>query len=249
MDEAAAARLHVVLANAGVASRRAGERLIAAGRVAVNGRVVTAQGTRVGPADRVTVDGTEIHARARRVYLALHKPVGYLCSNAADRTGRPLARQLLPAAERIYHVGRLDLASSGLLLFTNDGRLALRVTHPTYGVEKEYEVVTEPALSEPALQRYRAGYRIGALVYRVRGYRRGPANTVRLTLTEGRNREIRRVLADAGVAVRRLTRTRIGPVTVGGLAPGGWRMLTPAEVDWFLRRTRRIPAAARAGDG
>ena len=244
---AAAARLHVFLANAGVASRRAGERLIAAGRVAVNGRVVAAQGTVVGPTDRVTVDGREVTAAAPRVYLALHKPAGYLCSNAADPRGRPLARELLPTAERVYHVGRLDLASCGLLLFTNDGRLALRVTHPAYGVEKEYEVVTGGPLPEAALQRYQAGYRIGDIVYRLLRYRRGAANRVRLTLVEGRNREIRRVLGDAGIAVRRLTRVRVGPVTIRGLAAGDWRPLTTTEVAWFLDRARHaVPAGPEA---
>lgn len=240
-------RLHVFLARAGVASRRASELLIGAGRVTVNGRPVAAPGSRVGPEDRVLVDGQPIAAPAAPRCLALHKPPGYLCSNR-DPGRRPLARSLLPAAAgRLFHVGRLDLASAGLILFTNHGQLAVRAAHPRFGVEKEYDVVTDRRVPEAVLEEYRAGCRIAGVTYRLAGYRRYPGARVLLTLAEGRNREIRRVLGHAGLQVRRLTRVRVGPVTLRGLAPGAWRPLTPPEVAWFLERRPRPPAAAAAG--
>ncbi len=233
------ARLQVFLARAGVASRRAGERLIAAGRVTVNGEPVVAQGSRVGAGDRVTVDGREVTAAAAPCSLALHKPPGYLCSNR-DPGRRPLARSLLPAgAGRLFHAGRLDLDSAGLILFTNQGELAVRATHPRFGVEKEYDVVTDRRVPAAVLEEYRAGCRIGGVTYRLAGYRLEPGARVTLTLTEGRNREIRRVLGSAGLQVLRLTRVRVGPVTLRGLAPGGWRPLTAREVAWFLNRRCR----------
>jgi 23S rRNA pseudouridine2605 synthase len=156
-------RLHAFLARAGVASRRAGERLIGAGRVAVNGRHVTTQGNTVGPGDRVTLDGREVAVTAASVSVALHKPAGYLCSNH-DPGNRPLARALLPAAAgRLFHVGRLDLASSGLILFTNNGQLAVRATHPRFGVEKEYEVFTDRGVPISVLEQYRAGLAMALL--------------------------------------------------------------------------------------
>ena len=238
-------RLQVFLARSGVASRRAGERLIEAGRVTVNGKLVVTQGSKVGPGDRVAVDGREVAATAEPVYLALHKPAGYLCTNH-DPANRPLARSLLPAAAgRLFHVGRLDLASQGLILFSNDGQLAVRVTHPRFGVEKEYHVLTDRSVPVAVLEEYRAGCRIGAVTYRLSSYRLGPGAQVTLTLAEGRNREIRRVLGKAGLEVRRLTRVRVGPVTLHGLAPGNWRRLTRREVAWFLcRRPRRPDPAA-----
>ena len=234
-------RLQAFLARAGVASRRAGERLIGAGRVAVNGQPVTIQGSTVGRGDRITVDDREVAGTVAPVYLALHKPAGYLCSNH-DPGNRPLARALLPAAAgRVFHAGRLDLASCGLILFTNDGQLAMRATHPRFGVEKEYEVITDRGVPLPVLEQYCAGCRIGGVTYRLLRYRLHPGCRVTLTLAEGRNREIRRVLGHAGLEVRRLTRVRVGPVTLRGLAPAAWRPLTPPEVAWFLARRQRTP--------
>ena len=239
-------RLQVFLARAGVASRRASERLIARGRVAVNGELVTAQGRTVAPGDCVTLDGRVVVFERRQVYFALHKPVGYLCSNA-DPRGRRLARQLLPpAAGRTFHVGRLDLASSGLILFTNDGQFTIRVTHPRYGVEKEYEVTTDRPVPTAALERYRTGWRIDGTTYTLAGYRRHAGNRVALTLTEGRNREIRRVLGYAGIPVRKLVRLRIGPVVLDGLPVGCWRPLNGREVAWFLAR-RTLASQERTG--
>ena len=239
-------RLQVFLARAGVASRRAGERLIASGRVAVNGELVTVQGRKVAAGDRVTLDGRVVAAVRPDVSFALHKPAGYLCSNA-DPRGRRLARELLPAeAGRVFHVGRLDMASSGLILFSTDGELAVRVTHPRYGVEKEYEVTTDRPVPTAVLERYRSGWRIDGTTYTLAGWRRSGATRVVLTLTEGRNREIRRVLGHAGMPVCRLARVRIGPVTLDGIPAGSWRRLSPREVAWFLARRPRV-LGERAG--
>ena len=236
--------MQVFLARSGVASRRAGERLIEAGRVRVNGKLVVTQGSKVGPGDRVAVDGRDVAATVEPVSFALHKPPGYLSANH-DPAHRPLARSLLPAgAGRLFHVGRLDLASEGLILFSNDGQLAVRATHPRFGVEKEYHVLTDRSVPVAVLEEYRAGCRIGGVTYRLSGYRAGPGAWVTLTLVQGRNREIRRVLGKAGLEVRRLTRVRVGPVTLHGLAAGGWRQLTPREVAWFLRRRPRRPDSA-----
>ena len=240
-------RLQVFLARAGVASRRAGERLIASGRVAVNGVQVTVQGCTVAAGDRVTLDGRVVAPERRPVHVALHKPTGYLCSNADPRRRR-LARDLLPPeVGRTFHVGRLDLASSGLILFTNDGQLAVRVTHPRYGVEKEYEVTTDRPVPTAVLERYRAGWCIGGTTYTLAGYRRIDERRVTLTLTEGRNREIRRLLGHAGMQVRRLVRVRIGPVMLDGIAPGTWRTLSRREVTWFLDRRPQAVPRGRAG--
>lgn len=238
---AAAQRLQVYLARAGVASRRASERLIASGRVAVNGERATIPGRTVAPGDRVTLDGSVVAAERRAAYFALHKPAGYLCSNA-DPLGRRLAIELLPPADgRIFHVGRLDMASSGLILFTNDGQLAVRVTHPRYVVEKQYEVTTDRRVPDAVLERYADGWRIGGITYTLAGWRRQGGRRVALTLTEGRNREIRRVLGHAGLVVCRLVRVRIGPLTLDGIPPGSWRRLKESEVAWFLARQPRLP--------
>ena len=245
-------RLQAFLARAGVASRRASERLIASGRIAVNGEPVTVQGRTVAPDDRVTVDGRVVTPARHDRYFALHKPAGYLCSNA-DQRGRRLARELLPAtAGRLFHVGRLDLASSGLILYTSDGQFAVRVTHPKYQVEKEYEVTTDRPVPADVLDRYREGCRIDGITYTLAGYRRTGEQRVALTLTEGRNREIRRVLAHAGLVVRRLVRTRIGTLTLDAIPTGSWRRLSGREVEWFLARRpharpRPRPVPERSG--
>ena len=240
-ESGASLRLQVFLARAGVASRRACEGLVASGRVAVNGEQVTVQGRTVVPSDHVTLDGRVVAIVRQQACFALHKPAGYLCTNA-DPRGRRLARDLLPAdAGRLFHVGRLDLDSSGLILFSNDGQLAVRVTHPRYRVEKEYEVTTARPVPTAVLERYRGGWWIDGTTYTLAGYRRRAGNRVALVLTEGRNREIRRVFGHAGVPVRRLVRIRVGPVTLDGIQSGCWRALHDREVAWFRARRPRVP--------
>jgi 23S rRNA pseudouridine2605 synthase len=226
-------RLQKVLARAGVASRRKAERMISAGRVAVNGRVVRELGVKVDPgSDRISVDGEPIDGAEVREYWLLHKPAGVI-TTVADPWGRPTARDLVPTEARVYPVGRLDADSSGLLLFTNDGAMAHRLTHPRFEHEKEYRVVVTGRPDAATLRRLRRGVAIG-------GRRTAPAEVVvlgeeadgallRIVLREGRKRQIRRMLDAVGHPVRSLHRVRIGPLGLGDLAPGRARRLRSEE--------------------
>jgi 23S rRNA pseudouridine2605 synthase len=231
-------RLQKVLAQRGLGSRRTCEELIAAGRVAVNGEVAEL-GRRVHPeTDRVSIDGVPVAVRAGLVYYVCNKPAGVV-STASDPQGRPVVTGLVPPVPRVHPVGRLDADSEGLLLLTNDGDLTFRLTHPSFGVEKEYLVVVQGAPKPGALRRLREGVdledgrTVPARVVRVE------PNVIRVTIHEGRNRQVRRMCDAVGHPVRRLVRTRIGPLRVGTLAPGEWRELTPEEV----RAVERAPTA------
>lgn len=235
-------RLARFLARAGIASRRHAEELIAAGRVQVNGQVVTAQGTKVHPGqDRVMVDGNAVQVSTRLVYVMLHKPVGYV-TTMSDPQGRPTVRDLLPPellALRAYPVGRLDIDTSGLLLLTNDGDFALRVTHPRYSLGKHYAALVEGHPSGEALERVRSGVDIpdghGKLFHtspaRVRFQRaEGKNSWLALTIHEGRKRQVRYMLASVGHPIIALQRVGIGQVELGNLAVGKWRYLTSDEM-------------------
>ncbi len=227
-------RLHKVLAQAGVESRRAAEEMILAGRVGVNGVVCTTLGTKVDPDhDVITVDGRPIPRRVKRIYLVLNKPPGYITS-VGDPENRPTVMDLVPHGPRIYPVGRLDANSEGLILLTNDGEFANVIAHPRYAWEKEYHVSIPGTLKEPDLRALREGVDID-------GYRTHPAQVrvlssdgkttwLSMTIHEGRNRQIRRMLHALGYRVERLMRVRIGPLWLGSLARGAYRALTPAEV-------------------
>jgi len=225
-----AIRLQVYLAHAGAASRRAAEQMIAGGRVTVNGRVVTAMGATVtAGVDQVALDGRALRLETRMRYLALHKPPLYLCASSDDR-GRALARDLLPPSpERLYNVGRLDYRSSGLILFTNDGDFAARVSHPASGVVKEYLVDASGPIPDRVVDEFTRGIVIEDALYRALRVERLGRKTVRVTLVEGKNREIRRVFSYFHLHPTRLLRTRIGPVRLGSLAEGASRPLTEAE--------------------
>jgi pseudouridine synthase len=235
------------LAHAGIASRRHAEELIAAGRVQVNGSVVTAQGTRIDPThDTVSVDGKPVQANVKYVYLLLHKPVGYV-STAHDPQGRPTVLDLLPRELRqlrVYPVGRLDRDTSGLLLLTNDGAFALRLSHPRYSMEKHYEALVQGQPAENALVALRSGVVISeddgtrhkTAPARVHLLRRAGANSwLALTIHEGRKRQVRRMLMAVGHAVLQLIRVGVGPLTLEGVPPGQWRYLTEAEVQELLK--------------
>jgi pseudouridine synthase len=231
-------RLQKLLADAGVASRRASESLIQARRVTVNGELVSRLGTRVDPRrDRICVDGHPVRTR-RKLYVALNKPRGYVCTRK-DPEGRPVVGELLPPEwAHLHSVGRLDYASEGLLLLTNDGDFSLRVAHPRYGVAKRYAATVRGRVEPRQLQELLRGVshdgeRLKARQARLA--RVGPAQTVvELELTEGRNREVRRLFEAIGLRVERLQRTRIGPVRLGSLQPGRWRTLTAGEIDSLL---------------
>lgn len=233
-------RLQKVLAAAGVGSRRASEALIAAGRVEVDGKVVKTLGTRVDPATAVIkVDGSRITtAEAGQVYLALNKPVGVV-SSMSDPEGRPdLSGYVRGRRERLFHVGRLDADTEGLILLTNDGELAHRLAHPSFEVLKTY-VAEVPGPVAPGLGRQlRAGIELddGPVqvdAFRVVGRAGTSAGTrvmVEVVLHEGRKHVVRRLLDAVGHPVKRLVRTHIGPVAMGELRPGNIRSLTKAEI-------------------
>lgn len=231
-------RLQKVLARAGIGSRRASEALIEEGRVTVNGRVATL-GDRVDPSrDVVEVDGGRVPLDPEARYYALHKPAGVV-TTAKDPQGRPTVAELYPKGPRVFPVGRLDRETEGLLLLTNDGDLANRLTHPRYGVEKEYLAEVEGDPGPDAIRRLMRGVELedgvakAASASRVAGSKGRTA--VRLVMTEGRKREVRRMLASVGLPVRRLVRTRVGPIRLEDLRPGKTRELEPAEVAALYR--------------
>jgi 23S rRNA pseudouridine2605 synthase len=225
-------RLAKRLAHAGVASRRAAEQIVAEGRVRVAGEIVTDPARDVAEDTEVTVDGALLGGPERRVVYALNKPVGVL-STARDTHGRKTVTELVEeSGARLYPVGRLDADSAGLILLTNDGELANRLTHPRYEVPKTYRVkVVGGPVGEAALRALRAGVELddGATApARVRSL--GPGE-IEITISEGRNRQVRRMCEAIGHPARELTRVAFGALRLGSLAPGGYRRLSAAEID------------------
>ena len=237
-------RLQKILAHAGIASRRACEELILQGRVTVNGETVREFGARYNPYEsKIAIDGEPIKLE-KLVYFAVNKPKGYLCSNE-DPDNRPRVVDLLPEIpQRVYTIGRLDEASTGLILLTNDGELANKLTHPKFGVEKRYEVVVAGHPDRDVLRKLIDGVwlsdgKVRAKKVRELG-RRGDSSILELVLAEGKNREIRRMLARLGHKVMSLTRVAVGPITLKGLRTGEVRVLGTAEVD-RLKQIARTP--------
>jgi 23S rRNA pseudouridine2605 synthase len=232
-------RLQKILARAGFGSRRASEALIAAGRVRVNGEVATL-GDRADPeTDRIEVDGTVVGVRPGLVHYLLNKPAGVV-TTASDPQGRPTVVELVPAEPRVFPVGRLDAATEGLLLLTNDGELAQQLTHPSFGVDKEYLAEVQGRPTRGALRRLREGVDLedgptAPAKVSVVGER-----LLRITIHEGRNRQVRRMCDAVGHPVRRLVRVRIGPIADRRLAPGEWRALEQDEVR-ALERAAAVP--------
>ena len=228
-------RLQVFLAHSGVASRRACEQIIQDGRVTVNGTVVTELGTKVSSADTITVDGKKIKPESRKCYVLLNKPAGFVCS-ASDEKGRQVAADLLRDSykERLYNVGRLDMYSKGMILFTNDGDFAAKLSHPSSQIEKEYIVETSQDVPEDFPSRFEKGIRVENTFYKCVRCRILKPRKVSITLIEGKNREIRTVLESQGIGTRSLVRVRIGNVNLDDLHPGEHRDLTPAEVKGLL---------------
>jgi len=232
-------RLQKVLAQAGVASRRASEELITAGRVSVDGALVTALGTRVDPQQAlIRVDGRRIPVAEGQVYLALNKPAGVITTMKDDR-GRPCVGDLMADQEvRLFHVGRLDADTEGLLLFTNDGDLAHRLAHPSFEVPKTYLAEIPGPLSKGLGERLRKGIDLEDGPAKVDRFvvvgESGTRVQVELTLHEGRNRIVRRMLESVGHPVQRLVRLRFGPVYLGQQRPGSVRVLTQSEIGELL---------------
>ena len=248
-------RLQKVLAAAGVASRRDCEELITSGEVRVNGTLVDWLPAWVDPQrDRITVSGEGVRTTAPLVHVLLFKPRGVVCTND-DPGDRRRAIDLVPhpSRARLFPVGRLDIDSSGLLILTNDGELAARLTHPRHGIRKEYEVSVQGELTDREIKRLQRG----VLLTSRRRSRRRPSGTedmrrhaassielihrdsdrtrLKIVLAEGRNRQIRRMMAKLGHPVKKLRRIKIGPLTLKGMQPGQWRDLTQGEID-MLRR-------------
>jgi 23S rRNA pseudouridine2605 synthase len=263
-------RIQKVLANAGVASRRNVEEMVRQGRVAVNGRTLTDLPILVDPdKDKVTVDDEPIRIKQKqtgpRLYLLLNKPKGVYSTNVSQGVQKR-AIDLLPRnlPGRVYPVGRLDAESKGLLLLTNDGELTNRLTHPRYGVSKTYRAVIDGYIDPATIQRMEKGvwladeegqgFKTGRS--RIRIVNRGRDRSVlEITIREGRNRQVRRMLANLGHKVRELTRVRFGPLTLEGVGPGKFRSLTPREVkalkklgEWWEKTQEAEPRAGAAGD-
>lgn len=242
MSETPSERLHVFMARCGTGSRRGCEQIIREGRVAVNGEQVTRMGFTITREDVVTVDGKPIRPVRRKFYLALYKPPGYLCSNS-DPHGRPLAKDLLGDMRntRLFHVGRLDFMSSGIIFYTNDGEFAHRISHPSFEISKEYRVDTADPVDEADLERYRQGVTLDGFRYRIVRFRLHKPTVTYLELVEGKNREIRRVFRHLGYTVNQVHRVRIGNVNVRGLASGEYRHLRQSEVEWFMNKSGAVP--------
>ena len=236
-------RLNKFLAHAGIGSRRHCETLIRGGRVSIDGRVVTDLATRVAPEQDVKVDGEPIRTE-KHVYFLVNKPRGYLCTNH-DPSNRPLAIDLVPQiSQRVYTVGRLDEDSEGLLLLTNDGDLANRLMHPRYGVEKSYLVLVAGNPSPEDLKKLLDGVYLAEGHVKARHVKRlkrqGNSTWLRIVLAEGKNREIRRMLAKLDHKVLRLKRIEIGPLEIGSLRTGKSRPLTMPELKLLQRLAKHL---------
>jgi pseudouridine synthase len=232
-----AERLQKILSQAGVASRRAAEKLIAEGRVSVNGKTVTEMGTKADLAtDDIRVDGRRIKSAERLRYILLYKPAGYVTTRSDPQRRRTVIDLLQGVREYVYPVGRLDYDTEGLLLLTNDGDLAAKLTHPRHGVERTYEAKVAGMPDEEAIDRLRNGIPLDgrrtlpAEVMLLNKGRRDRNGVLRLTIREGRNRQVRRMCEAVGHPVDSLTRVRIGPIADRRLKPGQWRELRDEEV-------------------
>jgi 23S rRNA pseudouridine2605 synthase len=235
-------RLAKYLAQGGVASRRAAERLVAQRRVTVGGEVVTDPARDVDEKSGVAVDGVPVAAETLEVW-ALNKPAGVV-STARDTHGRPTVTGLVPSARRLYPVGRLDAPTTGLLLLTNDGELANRLTHPRYGVEKVYRALVTPSpVPEAALRALREGVELEDGRAAPAGVRQPAAGVLELRLREGKKRQVRRMCETVGHRVHQLERIAFGPLRLDqlGLAPGQSRPLTPAEIELLHAVPSRQP--------
>jgi 23S rRNA pseudouridine2605 synthase len=231
-------RLQKFLADAGVASRRAGERFILDGRVSVNGQTIRLLGSKIDPDhDQVAVDGKSVRAK-KLLYIALNKPPGCVCSRQ-DEPGRPTIYELIPREwDTVQTVGRLDYNREGLIFLTNDGQFALRLTHPRYGVRKKYLATVAGEVTPEMLQLFRRGIfhegeRLQALAAKIISGTRDKC-VVELELGEGRNREVRRLFESQALTVKKLQRTQIGKIRLGELKPGKWRTLNAVEIKTLI---------------
>jgi 23S rRNA pseudouridine2605 synthase/23S rRNA pseudouridine2604 synthase len=228
-------RLQKYLSRAGVCSRRQAEAYIQAGRVKINGAVALQLGTKVDPAvDRVKVDDKPVAVTEERVTIALNKPQGYVtsCSHPGEKT----VMELIDLDRRVFPVGRLDKDSTGLLLLTDDGDLHLRLSHPSFDHEKEYEVTVARPIADGALRKMAVGMPMMGTTTRPARIERVSSRKFRIVLQEGKNRQIRRMVRKVGHHVQKLRRIRIGDIRLGRLVPGRWRYLSRRELAALKRR-------------
>jgi len=226
-------RLQKFLSNAGICSRRQGEEYILNGRVQVNGKTITTLGTKTDPLkDQVFLDLKPVKIISDKIYMALNKPKGYITS--CSQPGQNIVLDLINIKQRVYPVGRLDKDSTGLLLLTNDGRLHHKLSHPSFDHEKEYLVTVKNPISDSAIQRIANGMIIMGTKTRPAKIKRISAKRFSITLKEGRNRQIRRMIRKVGNSVNQLKRIRIANIKLGTLEQGTWRFLTEIEKNNLL---------------
>ena len=254
-------RLQKILSQAGIASRRAAEKLIADGRVTVNGATIREMGVKADPAvDDIRVDGSRVRTAERHRYILLYKPAGYVTTRSDPQRRRTVIDLLAGVRDYVYPVGRLDYDTEGLLLLTNDGDLAAKLTHPRHGVERTYEVHVAGVPDDAALDRLRSGIPLDGrrtlpadvtLLNRAhRGSQAGlheREGVLLITIREGRNRQVRRMCEAVGHPVRTLKRVKIGPLADRRLKPGDWRDLSATEVDTLRRLASNVLQAPRRG--
>lgn len=230
-------RLNKYIASAGICSRRKADELIAAGNVKINGAVMREMGYDVQEGDQVSVNGRPIEAAEKKVYLALNKPLGCVTSMDDDRDRSTVADLVKDIPQRVFPVGRLDYNTTGLLLMTNDGDLAYRLTHPKHEIGKTYVALVSGVISDVRLNRLRRGVDIGGFVTspaKVRVLKQNPHSTVvEITIHEGKNRQVRKMFNAVGNKVMKLERTAIGDIRLGHQLPGHWRKLTRQEIDYL----------------
>jgi len=241
-------RLQKIISQAGLASRRAAEKLIAEGRVTVNGVTVSELGSKADPAhDDIRIDGRRVKLAERQRYILLYKPAGYVTTRSDPQRRRTVIDLLGGVREYVYPIGRLDYDTQGLLLLTNDGDLAARLTHPRHEVDRTYEARVKGMPDDEAIARLRTGIPLDgrrtrpADVVLVNKGRRDPDGIVLITIREGRNRQVRRMLEAVGHPVESLKRIRFGPIADRKLKPGDWRELTAAEVAALRKAAARPP--------
>ncbi len=222
-------RLQKFLSKGGVCSRRKGEEHILAGRIKVNGQVMTELGTSVTPGtDKVEFDGKLVELKSKLIYIALNKPVGYVSS--LKQPGEKLITDLVDIPDRVFPVGRLDKDSKGLILLTNDGELHNRLAHPSFNHEKEYVVKTWKPIPDKALEKMSKGLTLRGTMTRPAKVKRLSPSSFKITLKEGRNRQIRKMVRITGSSVKELERKRIAGISLGSLVEGTWRYLTNSEI-------------------
>ena len=235
-------RLQVYMAKSGCGSRRFCETLITSGRVTVNTKTVTELGTKVTQEDVVMVDHELIEPSEKTYYYALHKPRGYVCTNY-DPNEKLYARDLINIADKnlLFHIGRLDKESSGLILFTNDGDVAQKIMHPSHKIEKEYLVSCSTEVLREDLEQALKGIFIDiSQPYKIKRFEILSKKWVRIILTEGKNREIRKIFSYFGYEIKQLVRMRIGCIELGDLEPAQYRIVSSSEIEALLRGENQI---------